>query len=69
MKLIANDCAKIPPKSRPRRSHRKIASWHKDVETLIKSVEAAYAAAERMRAAVEDQETCDPEEGPLNDVV
>ncbi len=58
MKPIDNDRVKIPSKSRPIRSHRMITSWHKDVEALLISVERAWAAAERMRAAVEDR---DPE--------
>ncbi len=35
------------------RKSQQAASWHKDVETLIKSVERAWVAAERMQAAVE----------------
>jgi hypothetical protein len=30
-----------------------MASWHKDVEALLISVQTAWAAAERMRLAVE----------------
>lgn len=56
MKPINNDRVKIPPKSRPIRSHRMITSWPKDVEALLISVERAWAAAERMRAAVEDRD-------------
>ena len=60
MKLINNDGVKISRKSRPIRSNRKMASWHKDVEALVSSVERAWAAAERMRAAVEDSEPSNP---------
>ena len=55
MKLIINDGVKVSRKSRPIRSNWKMASWHKDVEALVSSVERAWAAAERMRAAVEDR--------------
>jgi hypothetical protein len=65
MKLMTNDGVKISRKSGSLRSNRKMASWHKDVEALVSSVERAWVAAERMRAAVEDRdpETCDPDEG------
>jgi hypothetical protein len=65
MKPMTNDGVRISGKSRPVRSNRKMASWHKDVEALVSSVERAWVAAERMRAAVEDRdpETCDPDEG------
>jgi hypothetical protein len=42
------------------RSNQQIANWHKDVEALVSSVERAWAAAERMRAAVEDREPSNP---------
>jgi hypothetical protein len=60
MKPITTNGVKISRKSRPVRSHRKMASWHKDVEALLSFVERAWVAAERMRAAVEDR---DSEEG------
>jgi hypothetical protein len=65
MKLMTNDGVKISRKSRSIRSNRKLANWHKDVEALLISVQTAWAAAERMRLAVEDRdpETCDPDEG------
>jgi hypothetical protein len=55
MKLIANNGVKISRKSRPTRSNREIASWHKDLDVLVGSVERAWAAAERMRVAVEER--------------
>jgi hypothetical protein len=55
MKPITNDGAKISQKSRPIRSNREMASWHRDVEALVSFVERAWAAAERMRAAVEER--------------
>ncbi len=70
MKPINNDRAKSSRKSRPITSHRLIAGWHKDVQTLLDSVERAWAAAERMRLALEDHdtETRDPEKELLDDV-
>jgi hypothetical protein len=69
MKPIINGGVKLSRESRPIRSSRRMASWHKEIEALISSVERAWVAAERMRAAVEDRdpETCDPKR-PLNDV-
>jgi hypothetical protein len=55
MKLMTNDGVKISRKSRPIRSNRQVANWHKDVEALLISVQTAWAAAERMRLAVEDR--------------
>jgi hypothetical protein len=45
---------------RSTRANRQVGSWHKNVEVLLESVELAWAAAERMRAAVEDY---DPKTG------
>ncbi len=67
-----NRIHRIREKSADRTSTRgnQSASWHKDVETLLHSVETAYAAAERMRLALEDHdtETREPDEEPLDDV-
>jgi hypothetical protein len=54
MKLMTNDGVKVFRKSRPIRSNQKKACWHKDLDVLVSSVERAWAAAERMRAAVEE---------------
>ena len=54
MKPINNDGVKVFRKSRPIRSKREIASWHKDLDVLVSSVERAWAAADRMRVAVEE---------------
>lgn len=56
MKPITNDAAKVSRKSRPTRSNRKVASWHKEIDVLVSSVERAWVAAERMRAAVEHRD-------------
>jgi hypothetical protein len=62
---------RIRGKSQSTRSHQEIPGWHKQLDTLIHSVEQAWAAAETMRLALEE---CDPqarqsaEEEPLNDV-
>jgi hypothetical protein len=42
------------------RGNQRIANWHKDVEALLISVQTAWAAAERMRLAVEEHDH-DPE--------
>jgi hypothetical protein len=39
------------------KSNQQIASWHKDVETLLISVQRAWAAAERMRLALEERDS------------
>ena len=64
---------RIKEKSADRASLRwnlQIASCQKDVEALLVSVQRAWEAAERMRAAIEehDPETRESEEGPSNDV-
>jgi hypothetical protein len=66
MKPINNDGVKISRKSRPIRSNRMMASWHKDVEALLISVQTAWAAAERMRLAVEEPDH-DPETGEADE--
>jgi hypothetical protein len=66
MKPITTDGVKISGKSRPIRSNRKMASWHKDVEALSISVRTAWAAAERMRLAVEEHDH-DPETGEADE--
>jgi hypothetical protein len=52
------------------RPNRQSGHWHKQIGALLVSVERAWAAAERMRVAIEEHgpETCEPEEDPLNDV-
>jgi hypothetical protein len=57
MKPINNDRVKRSGKSRTIRSNRKVASWHKEIDALVSSVERAWVAAERMRAAVEDRDS------------
>jgi hypothetical protein len=51
---------------RPKQQSR---HWHKQVGALLVSVERAWAAAERMRVAIEehDPKTYESKEGPLND--
>jgi hypothetical protein len=66
MKLMTNDGVKFSRKSRPIRSNRKMASWHKDVEALLISVQTAWAAAERMRLAVEEHDHS-PETGEADE--
>jgi hypothetical protein len=43
-----------------------MASWHKDVEALLISVQTAWAAAEHMRLAVEEHDH-DPETGEADE--
>jgi hypothetical protein len=45
-----------------------MASWHKDVEALLISVQTAWAAAERMRLAVEKHDH-DPEQARQTNTV
>jgi hypothetical protein len=66
MKLMTNDGVKISRKSGSLRSNRKMASWHKDVEALLISVQTAWAAAERMRLAVEKHDH-DPKTGEADE--
>ena len=42
-------------------------NWHKEIEALVSSVERAWAATERMRAAVEDRGSRNVRSRPLND--
>jgi hypothetical protein len=66
MKPITTNGVKISRKSRPIRSNRQVTNWHKDVEALLISVQAAWAAAERMRLAVEKHDH-DPETGEADE--
>jgi hypothetical protein len=66
MKPITTNGVNISWKSRSIRSNRKMASWHKDVEALLISVQTAWAAAERMRLAVEEHDH-DPEAGEADE--
>jgi len=60
-----------PADVRENPARRRSLGWHQEVEGLMDAVAEAWAAAERMRSALEanNPESCEQDEKPVNEIL